>query len=110
MITFQTQNPYALLSSLREGIRGGRIVTWAEQDGYLTHSPSQWAKRAWLLPSVGTGVLRFAIIKPKNQGITKEVYAVYHGRFLETMLAHFDSEFSDGYASAMPTALDRVAA
>jgi hypothetical protein len=38
------------------------------------------------------------------------VYAVYHGRFIEMALAHFDSQFGEGAATAMPTAADKITA
>ena len=46
----------------------------------------------------------------QGSNVTTEVYAVYHGRFIETMLAHFDKQFTNGFASSMPTVADRVAA
>lgn len=110
MITFNSASPQQLLVSLREAIRKGHITTWSEQNGYFTHTPTQWAHKAWLHPSIQGSELRFAIIKPQDTNITTEVYAVYHGRFIETMLAHFDKQFSNGFASAMPTLVDRVAA
>lgn len=110
MIAFSTTNPQQLLNSLKEAIRKGHITTWSEENGYFTHSPSQWARKAWLKPSFQGSELRFAIIKSQSSNVTTEVYAVYHGRFIETMLAHFDSQFKNGYASAMPTEADRVAA
>jgi hypothetical protein len=110
MITFSAASPQQLLSSLRDAIRKRQITTWSEENGYFTHTPAQWAGKAWLQPSVQGGELRFAIIKSTGSNVTTEVYAVYHGRFIETMLAHFDRQFSSGFASAMPTAADRVAA
>jgi len=51
MITFSTANPEQLLVSLKDAIRRGHITTWSEVDGYFTHTPSQWACKAWLQPS-----------------------------------------------------------
>ena len=48
------------------------------------------------------------IIKPQNNVITTEVYSVYHGRFIESMLAHFDKEFSNANASSIPANGDLV--
>ena len=110
MITFITPNPQQLLTSLKEAIRKGHISTWSEENGYFTHTPSQWARKAWLRASVQNSELRFAIINSQGSYVTTEVYAVYHGRFIETMLAHFDKQFNIGFASAMPTAADQVAA
>lgn len=36
-----------------------------------------------------------------------ETYAVYHGRFSEMLLAHFDDEFSNVYSTAQKTKYDR---
>jgi hypothetical protein len=110
MITFTAPSPLHLLALLKEEIRKGKITTWSEENGYFTHTPSQWARKAWLLPSIQGSELRFAIIKSQGSNITTEVYAVYHGRFVEMMLAHFDRQFTNGFASAMPAAADRVAA
>jgi hypothetical protein len=52
--------------------------------------------------------LRFGIIKPNDQNISKEMYAIYHGRFIESMLAHFDKKFSYSFATALPDADDAV--
>ena len=51
MITFVTPSPQQLLTSLKEAIRKGHITTWSEENGYLTHTPNQWARKAWLLPA-----------------------------------------------------------
>ena len=110
MITFNTASPQRLLASLREAIQKGRIATWSEENGYFTHTPIQWARKAWLLPTLQGNELRFAIINSRGSNVSSEVYAVYHGRFIETMLAHFDQQFTNGYATAMPTAADKVAA
>jgi hypothetical protein len=110
MITFTTNSPYQLLAALKEAIRAGHITTWSDVNGDFTHTPAQWARQAWLRPSVQGTELRFAIIKSQGFILTTEVYAVYHGRFVEMMLAHFDQKFSSGVATAMPTPADRIAA
>jgi hypothetical protein len=48
------------------------------------------------------------ILHPQGQAISKEVYAVYHGRFIEAMLAHCDQLFSLGQTSALPMGADKV--
>lgn len=110
MITLISANPQQLLASLREAIRKGHITTWSEENGYFTHTPIQWARKAWLQPIPVNGELRFAIINSRGSNVTTEVYGVYHGRFIEMMLAHFDKQFTVGFASAMPTLADKVAA
>lgn len=110
MLTLSAVNPQRLLDALKEGIRKGHITTWSEQNGYFTHTPSQWARKAWMLPSIYGSELRFAIVRAQGEPLTKEIYGVYHGRFLEMMLAHFDTQFSTGAATALATSLDRIAA
>ena len=110
MIIFVTPSPHKLLASFKEAIAKGHIATWSDINGDFTHTPTQWARKAWLRPTVVGNELRFAIIRPQSSNISTEVYAVYHGRFIETMLAHFDNQFTQGHASAMPVASDLVAA
>jgi hypothetical protein len=47
-------------------------------------------------------------IIPPKKGVSKEAYAVYHGRFIEMLLAHFDEEFSGAFGTAKATRDDRV--
>jgi hypothetical protein len=112
MLNFGTKTPHALLSKIKKAIDEKKITTWSyNKDGYFTHTPDQWKAKAWLLPKVvETTELRFGIIRPQNSSVSSEVYAVYHGRFIEMMLAHFDTEFGSGAASALPTAADNIKA
>ena len=82
----------ALLKGINDLIDQNRIQTW-EYDtmGDYTMTPSQWREQAWMRPSVKIGrTIKFGIIKRRDANISKEVYAVYHGRFAEMLLAHFD--------------------
>jgi hypothetical protein len=38
------------------------------------------------------------------------VYAIYHGRFVEMMPAHFDKQFTSSGVTALPALVDNVAA
>jgi len=108
-IHFQTNDPSKLLSSFKESIEKGRVVTWlCDKDGDFTHTTEQWKKAAWLRPSIKTGEIVFSIIKPQNKNISAEVYAIYHGRFIESMLAHCDLLFLQASATAMPSEGDLV--
>lgn len=110
-LSFTTANPQALLRAFTTGIDEGRIRTWSyDRDGDFTHTPDQWKNKAWLRPSIVAGALVFNIVKPQGINVSTEVYAVYHGRFLEAMLAHCDRLFSDGAASAMAQYGDIIAA
>jgi len=110
MISFSTTTPHALLSELKKAIDERKITTWSHANGYFTHTPEQWRAKAWLLPTVVGSELRFGIIHPQGMTISTEIYAIYHGRFIEMMLAHFDSKLSSGWASALPTAQDKIRA
>jgi hypothetical protein len=111
LITFSTTTPNALLAAIKKAIDDKKVTTWSHNQGYFTHTPPQWINKAWLQPVVDAAVgLRFAIVHPNNGIVTSENYAVYHGRFVEMMLAHFDSEFTNATSTAMPTAFDRIKA
>ena len=47
------------------------------------------------------------VIPPKKT-VTMEAYAVYHGRFIEMLLAHFDDDFSEAFATAQASGEDRI--
>ena len=88
---------------------GGEIRTWShDKDGDFTHVPEQWNQRAWLRPHAKEEQLVFNIFPPANTAMSKTVYAVYHGRFVEMLLTHFDNMFNRAVASSLPTEGDRV--
>ena len=79
-----------------------------DDDGDFTHTPFQWIDKAWM--SVANYQPResvtFGIISRKYIELTQTEYAVYHGRFAEMLLTHFDSMISDIHISSQPTAYD----
>ena len=109
-IHFRTTTPKKLLAEFKTAIDEGKVVTWGyDTDGDFTHTAQQWKSRAWLRPKVTAGVeLIFTIVKPQNSKISSEIYAIYHGRFIESMLAHCDSLFTEASASAFPADGDSV--
>jgi hypothetical protein len=108
-IMFNTSDPSALLAAFKEAIKERRVVTWAyDKDGDFTHMTEQRKNKAWLRPRISLGQLKFAIVRPNGQNISKEVYAIYHGRFAESMLAHCDDRFTSSTATAMPDTGDLV--
>ena len=87
----------------------GEIDTWSyNSDGDFTHTPPQWIHKAWLRPSTKADSLRLTIVSPRSKNISREVYAVYHGRFIEMLLALFDQLFAEAVASALPEQGDIV--
>ena len=106
---FDTNDPQRLLDEFKKAINEGEITTWSyDKDDDFTHTPEQWKNKAWLRPKIESGKLVFYILSPKNTNITSLVYAVYHGRFVESMLLHCDNLFSDGKATAYPAGGDNV--
>lgn len=109
-IYFSTSTPKKLLASFKQAIDEGKVLTWSyDKDGDFTHTAQQWKSLAWLRPKIKEREsLVLNIIKPQNSKISSEVYAVYHGRFIESMLVHCDSLFKRATASSFPDEDDRV--
>ncbi len=102
-------NPQQLLGQIKGKIREGTIETWlVDSDGDLTHSPQQWKDKAWFRPVVESDKLIFRILSPRGVRMSKEVYAVFHGRLIEMLLAHFDVKFSRVTATALPSDGDLI--
>jgi hypothetical protein len=100
-LTAATSKPDALLAAIKKAIDDKKVETWAyDKDGDLTHTPDQWKNKAWFRPSVEQGRLRFGLLGPKNSVMSKLVYGVYHGRFIEMLLTHFDTSFTSATATA----------
>jgi len=100
-LTVITDEPKTLLVAIKKAIDDKRIVTWAyDKDGDFTHSADQWDKKAWLRPSVQQDALFFGILGPKDVRMTKLIYGIYHGRFIEMLLTHFDDRFTTVGATA----------
>lgn len=98
-------NSETLFNSLIEKIRRGEIDTWTvDVDVDFTHKPIQWFERAWLRKSrtIGDYDLVFGIVGRKDENMSKVVYAVYHGRFAEMLLTHFDKEIESISISSLP--------
>lgn len=109
-IRFTTITPKKLLSSFKKAIDDGRVVTWAyDEEGDFTHTAEQWKSLAWLRPKIKEGeTLVFSIIKPQDSKISSEIYAIYHGRFIESMLVHCDSLFTKAIATSFPANSDSI--
>ena len=109
MVTLLTTKPDELLRRFKKAIDEGHIVTWKYySDGDFTHTPTQWASKAYMRPSTETGKLKFSIIKAGTTPVTKPVYAVYHGRLIESFTEHFDQSFTIGVGTALPAGGDSL--
>lgn len=106
-IYIKTKSPQGLLDKIKDQINKGKIDTWAyDSDGDFTHCVEQWNKHAWFSPKVESERLVFGIIGNKNIPMTKSLYAVYHGRFIEMLLAHFDTDINVVWPSSNKTTYD----
>jgi hypothetical protein len=106
-----SSQPGALLAAIKQAIDAKKIETWSyDSDGDFTHTPPQWNKKAWLRPSVQSGALVLNILNPRGVNLSTEIYGIYHGRFIEMLLAHFDTRFSGAEASAAVAVGDVVSA
>jgi hypothetical protein len=102
-------NPQQLLGEIKSAVTSGRVKTWQlDKDGDFTHSPPQWLYKAWLHPNVEADRLTFNILGATTERTSKQVYAVYHGRFIEMLLTHFDEKFESASATALATTEDVV--
>lgn len=110
-IHFATETPKKLLAEFKKAIDGGKVVTWSyDADGDFTHTAQQWKFLAWLRPKIiEKEMLIFSIVAPQNSKVSSETYAIYHGRFIESMLVHCDSLFTEAVATAFPADDDTVA-
>ena len=57
-------------------------------------------------PHIQQGVLIFGLLGKKDVKMIKMVYGVYHGRFIEMLLTHFDTEFNTASATAQADTVD----
>ena len=108
-VIVKTGKPDYLLEEIKKAIETKKIDTWIYKDGFFTHSPEQWIYKAWFYPKIGTGELKFGIYPPKDTIVNTAIYGIYHGRFIEMMLSHFDREFSNIIATALIVAPDYIA-
>lgn len=111
-IRFFTTDPQGLLNSFNARIEQkdakGKITTWerSEDKKYYTHKATEWHAMAWFKPLVYSDRLTFNIIKPKNNNVTRLVYAYYNGHLTETFLNHFDGIFTQAVSTALPAPED----
>jgi hypothetical protein len=110
-INFETTDPEKLLATFRKMIDKKEVLTWSyDKDGDFTHTPDQWKNEAWLRPVLYNGRLVMNFLGHNKHKTTKVLYGVYHGRFIESMLTHCDTLFTNAHATAMPTNSDQVTA
>jgi hypothetical protein len=108
-ILITTNKPHGLLAAIKAAIDAGAVKTWEyDKDGDFTHALEQWRYTAWLRPSVQGDSIIFRIFPPRATTMSRAVYAVYHGHFVEMLLTYFDTDFSSIETTALPAHGDVV--
>lgn len=106
-IHIKTNNPEKLLKDIKQKAINQELDTWSiDVDGDFTHTSNQWLNEAWFRGEIiSPGDLVFGLVKRRDKEMLTVVYGVYHGRFAEMLLTHFDCQiisiqltsFPDGY-------------
>ena len=100
MVTFTTANPAGLLAALKKEIDDKKMKTWIyDEDGDFQYIADQWEKLAFFRPSLGNGFLNFRLDTWQGKSVTLFQAAVYHGRFIEIVAAHFPTLFTSASSS-----------
>lgn len=102
-----TDNPQKLLDKIKDYINKGKIDTWSfDSDGDFTHCADQWKNKAWFRPEIVDGSLVFGILGNTQVKMTKQLYGLYHGRFIEMLLTHFDTDIASLNPSVLKSDYD----
>ena len=110
-IFVKTNNPQGLVDKIKESIDKKIIDTWSyDSEGDFTHSVEQWKYRAWMRPHIEKDKVVFAVICRRDKNMTMVEYAVYHGRFVEMLLRHFDRICTSIEVSPLGTKFDVISA
>lgn len=103
-IYITTSDPQQLLIRLNSAISSLEIVSWAvDKDGDYTINRDQWRYRAWIRPQIkNDNLVVLGIIQSRKYIMTNELYGVYHGRFVATVLAHFSDAIQEIRVTSEP--------
>ena len=94
-----TEDPANLIASINHEIEIEKIITWdvyTTEPNSFTHKTPQWNKRGFIQAKILQGKVAFAFSPSravKANEIT-EVRAVYIGRFVEMLMAHFSTQIN----------------
>lgn len=110
-IFVRVENPSMLVRKIKGYIDDGKITTWRyDQDGDFTHDADQWRFNAWIRPLLQEDRVVFGIICRNDRNLSVVDYAIYHGRFVEMLLTHFDKLCQGIEVSPLATNYDHVVA
>ena len=109
-IFVKTTTPSLLIENIKKKIDEHMIDTWSvDSDGDYTHNTDQWRYRAWIRHRIEPCRVVFYVICRNNSNMSVVEYAVYHGRFVEMLLTHFDKECDEIEVTPLATSYDSVA-
>ncbi|PAW93172.1 hypothetical protein CKK33_06555 [Mucilaginibacter sp. MD40] len=99
-ITIQTKKADAFKKAIFEAVEDETLKTWeireSADDSYLlTHKPEQWADRALLKFIVDEDNLVIKTTKWKSRQKDAVAENYFIGRFIEILLQHFSTHFTD---------------
>ena len=106
-IIIKAYSPDRLVLKIKKAIIANEIEAWiCDDDGDFTYDSDKWRFQAWIRPIIKEDhhTIIFAIVGRNDQNISTLAYAVYHSRFIEMVLAHFDYECTD--INVTPFAID----
>lgn len=102
-IYIHTDDPQWLHQRLTKSICNREIITWdVDKDGDYTIDRDQWRFKAWFRATERQDQLVFGIVQSRKYVMTNELYGVYHGRLVLTILAHFSDMISAVHVTPNP--------
>lgn len=108
-IYVKTDRPRELVNKIRDGIENHTIETWlCDSAGDFTHDTDQWRYHAWMTPYFEEERVVFGILCRKDRDLSITEYAIYHGRFVEMLLRHFDKTCKGIEVTPLATKYDIV--
>jgi hypothetical protein len=105
-IYIKTKKKIDLVEEIIDKIDSIIISTWSyDDDNDFTHKAEQWNNRAWISAKRNDNdndSYTFGIICRRDRPITTTEYAIFHSRFAEMLLAHFDDDIENIQITSMP--------
>ena len=103
-IIVHTDDPDLLLEKIYEAIDNRKAGKWTcTPDGRFTYGTLLWKNEAFFRPQIWVEEkqLRFGLIKRKDRKhISSKLYATFHTKMIELLLAQFDRDFRRVSATA----------
>lgn len=103
-IIIKTYHPDLLLDKIYAAIDNKEADKWIRMtDGRITYGTILWKNEAFFKPQIwiDENELRFGLLKRKDRKhISSKLYTVFHTKFVEMLLANFDTDFYSVTATA----------